>query len=292
VREPPRDRLPLLLPGLQARRPPARPRWTGRRQGHPGDRRHAPRASSRPPPHRRSVPSTPAASAARPSCPADPAATQTPVAAPTAATSPAHVAIAIHDPRLGQPLCSDCYDYTAAVLFAAVLFNAHAADLWRRFTTYLPRYFARLTGLTLTAIRDQVAIRYVEVAEYQARGVVHFHAIIRLDPGDTCQPPGPFFTADLLCDAIGQAATAATITLGPGSGHPATTLRFGRHTDARPVRHGPDLPGTGRALSVPAVANYIAKYPPRLSTLLASPISPCGQRSTSKTSDAPAITPR
>ena len=37
------------------------------------------------------------------------------------------------DPRLGQPLCYDCYDYEAAVLF-----NAYAGDLWRRFTTYLP----------------------------------------------------------------------------------------------------------------------------------------------------------
>jgi hypothetical protein len=160
------------------------------------------------------------------------------------------------DPRLGRPLCADCYDYTAAVLF-----NAHAADLWRRFTTYLPRHFARLTGLTLTALRDQVAIRYVKVAEYQARGVVHFHAIIRLDaPGDTCQPPSSFFTAAMLCDAIAQAAATAAITTDPLAGHSARTLRFGRQIDARPVRHGDDLPGTGHALSVQAVANYIAKY--------------------------------
>ena len=45
------------------------------------------------------------------------------------------------DPRLGQPMCPDCYDYEAAVLF-----NAYAADLWRRFTTYLPRHLARLAG--------------------------------------------------------------------------------------------------------------------------------------------------
>jgi len=36
------------------------------------------------------------------------------------------------DPRLGRALCPDCYDYEAAVLF-----NMHAGDLWRRFTTYL-----------------------------------------------------------------------------------------------------------------------------------------------------------
>ena len=160
------------------------------------------------------------------------------------------------DPRLGRPLCCDCYDYDAAVLF-----NAYAGDLWRRFTTYLPRCFARLAGLGVTALRDRVRIRYVKVAEYQARGVVHFHAIIRLDaPADTWQPPAPGFTAAMLADAIAQAATAAAITTGPVPGRQVVTLRFGTQTDARPVRHAPDLPGTGRALSVQAVANYIAKY--------------------------------
>jgi hypothetical protein len=165
------------------------------------------------------------------------------------------------DRRLGRPMCGDCYDYTAAVLF-----NAHAGELWRRFVTYLPRCFARQAQITVTALRDLVAIRYVKVAEYQARGVVHFHAIIRLDrapgPGleDGYDPPDPRFTADLLCQAIDQAAAAAAITTRPRPGCPAMVLRFGTQTDARPIRHGPDLPGTGRALSVPAVANYIAKY--------------------------------
>ncbi len=49
-------------------------------------------------------------------------------------------------------------------------------------------------------LRRQLVIRYVKVAEYQARGVVHFHAIIRLDaPGETWQPPAPAFTAAMLC---------------------------------------------------------------------------------------------
>ena len=89
------------------------------------------------------------------------------------------------DPRLGQPMCGDCYDYQAAVLF-----NAYAADLWRRFITYLPRHLARLPGVTQKTLRAQVRIRFVKVAEYQARGVVHFHAVIRLDaPGEDYQPP-------------------------------------------------------------------------------------------------------
>jgi hypothetical protein len=160
------------------------------------------------------------------------------------------------DPRLGRALCPDCYDYAAAVLF-----NAHAGDLWRRFTTYLPRHLARLAGITQSELRAVVRPRYVKVAEYQARGVVHFHAIIRLDaPGEDYQPPPARFTADLLAEAIRRAAAAVTLTAQPGNGQPIR-LTFGSQTDARPIRRTADgLPGTGRKLSVQAVANYIAKY--------------------------------
>ena len=166
------------------------------------------------------------------------------------------------DPRLGQPLCFDCYDYEAAVLF-----NAHAGDLWRRFTTYLPRHLARLAGVTQKELRSILRIRYVKVAEYQARGVVHFHAVIRLDaPGEDYQPPPARYTAAMLCDAIGQAATAATVVTGSG-----VRLGFGPQTDARAIRHASDLPGTGQALSGQAVANYIAKYATKTLTVPAVP---------------------
>ena len=94
------------------------------------------------------------------------------------------------DPRLGQPMCPDCYDYDAAVLF-----NAYAGDLWRRFVTYLPRQLARRLGITQKWLRGLVRIRFVKVAEYQARGVVHFHAVIRLDAtGEDYQPRPPAST--------------------------------------------------------------------------------------------------
>src|ERR1019366_6123870 len=140
---------------------------------------------------------------------------------------------------------------------------ARAGDLWRRFTTYLPRRLARLAGLTQTALRDCCRVRYVKVTEYQARGVVHFHAVIRLDaPGEDYQPPPSRFTTALLCEAIDQAANAATITAAPDSAPgPVVVLRLGGQTDTRPIRHdGGDLPGTGRKLSAQAVGNYIAKY--------------------------------
>src|SRR5215813_8378145 len=166
-----------------------------------------------------------------------------------------------HDPRLGRALCGDCYDYTAAVLF-----NAHAGMLWRRFTTYLPRHLARLAGITQKQLRDLVRVRYVKVAEYQARGVVHFHAVIRLDArpraGDDYQPPPSWFTADRLAAAIQSAAAAVRVPIDTRSNPawPALVLRFGNQVDVKPIRHDGDLPSTGRKLSVQAVGNYIAKY--------------------------------
>jgi hypothetical protein len=159
------------------------------------------------------------------------------------------------DPKLGQPLCPDCYDYTGHILF-----NACAPDLWRRFIIYLPRHIARLAGITQRQLRTHVRVRFVKVAEYQARGIIHYHAIIRLDaPGDDCQPPPARYTAALLSQAIRQAAaavaydTAAAIATEPALWR---TLKFGSQIDTRIVGQA----DTGHALSPQAVANYIAKY--------------------------------
>lgn len=157
------------------------------------------------------------------------------------------------DAALGTPLNSDTYDYEAAVLW-----NAHAGALWRRFSIYLRREVAKRAGLTQRDFRDHARVSFAKVAEYQKRGAVHFHAVIRLDGpegGDTSPPA--WATAELLTDAIRAAATAARID-GPQIDGRAHTFAFGRQLDVRPIRsadfdHGQDL--TERA-----VAAYIAKY--------------------------------
>ena len=68
------------------------------------------------------------------------------------------------DPRIGQALCPDCYDYEAAALW-----NANLGALWRRTITYLPRELAALGGLSVAALRSQVRVAYAKVAEFQAR---------------------------------------------------------------------------------------------------------------------------
>jgi hypothetical protein len=157
------------------------------------------------------------------------------------------------DARLGRAMCPDCYDYESAVVF-----NASAGDLWRRFTTYLPRQLARMMGVTQKDLRSLVRIRFVKVAEYQSRGVVHFHAIIRLDANtidDSYAPPPARWTADLLAAAIAAAASSASVIADVGNTGRTLRVRFGGQTDTKVIRSG-----TSDALSRTAVANYIAKY--------------------------------
>lgn len=154
------------------------------------------------------------------------------------------------DPRLGEPLCPDCYDYAGSVLF-----NALAPELWRRFTLALRRYLAKSAGLTQKECREVLAVSFAKVAEYQRRGVVHFHAVIRFDgpDGPTTSPPD-WANVALLEDAVRHAAAAVSVTTPAAPGVPAWSLAWGAQVDVRA------LTASSGALTQEAVAGYIAKY--------------------------------
>ncbi|GIH78330.1 replication initiator [Planobispora longispora] len=153
------------------------------------------------------------------------------------------------DPRLGEPLCPDCYDYAGSVLF-----NAVSPKLWQRFTDALRRRFAKIAGLTLRELRQHLTISFAKVAEYQRRGVVHFHAVIRLDgPGGPAFPPPAWATAEALAEAVRHAVHAVSVTVPASADEPARVLRWGTQLDIRPITMDGDL-------SDQTVAGYIAKY--------------------------------
>ncbi|WP_405660170.1 replication initiator [Streptomyces sp. NBC_00079] len=157
------------------------------------------------------------------------------------------------DSALGTPLNPDTYDYGAAVLW-----NAHAGPLWRRFSTYVRREVAKRAGLTQRAFRQHVRVSFAKVAEYQKRGAVHFHAVIRIDgPEGGHTPPPPWATAELLTDAIRTAAANVRVD-GPVIDGRPHTFTFGRQLDVRTIRSA-DFDG-GQELTERAVAAYIAKY--------------------------------
>ncbi len=113
------------------------------------------------------------------------------------------------DPRLGEPLCGDCYHYAGHAAF-----NWWAPELWRRFTITLRRILARRAGLTSAGFGQRCRLSFAKVAEFQRRGVVHFHALIRLDAaGDDYAPPPISLTTADLADAIREAAGQVTLSV-------------------------------------------------------------------------------
>ena len=155
---------------------------------------------------------------------------------------------ATDDPTVGAPLCQDCYDYPSAVLF-----NAHTRDLWQRLHRNLYEHLATQRGVSRTAMRKTVRISYAKVAEWQRRGVIHFHAVMRFDgPGGAADPPPAWASTGLLIDTI-RTATSRVLFAVPGT---EVTLRFGAQLDIRPITPG----RIGDDLTERAVASYIAKY--------------------------------
>jgi hypothetical protein len=163
------------------------------------------------------------------------------------------------DPRLGEPLCPGCYDTEAQVLW-----NALAPELWRRTTIALQRALARLIGLQEAELRSLVRVSYAKVAEFQRRGAVHFHAVIRLDAATACRcpaclaPPPEPFTAGLLEDALRLAVPAVQVPCPALEiGGPERYARWGGQLDVHNITRDQDQ---GGELSAEQVAGYIAKY--------------------------------
>lgn len=158
------------------------------------------------------------------------------------------------------------------------------------FTIYLRREIAKRAGLSQRTFRQHARVSFAKVAEYQRRGAVHFHAVIRLDgPDGGSTPPPAWATADLLTDAIRAAASTARVT-GPVVDGRAHTFVFGRQLDVRIIRsndfHGTDL--TDRA-----VAAYIAKYATKgAETATAPSTGPSASWPNSPMSNSPAMPSR
>ncbi|WP_169796173.1 replication initiator protein RepSA [Streptomyces hirsutus] len=157
-------------------------------------------------------------------------------------------------PELGTALDPSTYDYAGAVLF-----NNHAGQLWQRFTTRLRREIAARAGLTRRELADHLRVSYGKVAEFQKRGALHFHAVIRLDgPEGAGTPPPAWATGDLLADAIRAAAAHSytSVTVPAAGDQPARSFCWGTQLDVRPVKAF----GDGSDITEQAVASYVAKY--------------------------------
>jgi hypothetical protein len=154
---------------------------------------------------------------------------------------------------LGQALCGRCYDYQHQVVW-----NLYAGELWRRTAQHVRRLLTRQAREHGAKVR----VSYAKVAEFQARGVVHFHAIFRLDgldpdhPDQLLAPP-----ACMDWRALEDAVRAAGLEIGFHTPpHPAAPdgweICWGDQLDIRPVR----VPTDSGHINDDAVAAYLAKY--------------------------------
>jgi hypothetical protein len=159
-----------------------------------------------------------------------------------------------NDSDLGQPFCQLCYRYREHVIW-----NNQASELWRRTAQQANRLLAR--HAKSHGDKGRVRLSFGKAAEYQRRGVVHFHALIRVDgvdpdDPDTVLPPPEWATVFVLNHIVRQAAEAIAFVTGPHSANAEGWLiQWGTQLDIKPLR----VPGDA-AITDTQVAGYLAKY--------------------------------
>ena len=143
-------------------------------------------------------------------------------------------------------------------------------QLWKRFTIGLRRLVAKTLGVPATRLDEVATVQYAKVAEYQLRGLVHFHALIRLDgpkTPDGFAPAPTSLDASILADLVRRAANTVRLTVpGVDEHDPARTLAFGAQLDTRPVRLSRRTDDPDRSLTPGQVAGYLAKYATKSAT--------------------------
>jgi hypothetical protein len=153
-------------------------------------------------------------------------------------------------------VCALCFDYDRAVLW-----NAVAPELWRRTTIAVRRQLAVLGGVPVRQLNQHVRLRFTKVIEYQARGAIHIHAVLRLDGAD---PEGVTiadarWTPELFELSIRRAVAQVSAPLPTRTGSSEGRARWGEQLDVRPLASDAELDADARR-QVRSVAGYIAKY--------------------------------
>ena len=161
------------------------------------------------------------------------------------------------DPRVGTALDPDTHDYIGAILW-----QAHSGKLWNRFAIRLRRMLAQMLGVTVRELKDHARLSYAQVAGYQRRGLVHFHAVVRLDGPDGPTTGAPLgVTTDGLHAAVRDAARSVSLVVDRPDGTPLL-LAWGDQVDTRPITSttAAALENDDGEITDSALAAYVAKY--------------------------------
>ena len=146
------------------------------------------------------------------------------------------------DLKVGSPLCDACFDYVGAILW-----NAEASRLWNRTLEQIRRRLAACLEPGLDDAPQGFRLSYLKVAEFQRRGLVHFHVVLRLDgAGEAFSSPPSELTAETLSMAIADVVREFSVLTSHGE------IAWGRQFDISDASalNRDDL----------RIAGYLAKY--------------------------------
>jgi hypothetical protein len=152
---------------------------------------------------------------------------------------------------LGTAIDPDSYRYVDQVIW-----NHYAPELWRRTARAIRRRLAQALGTHRSRLSEVAHVRFAKVAEFQRRGVVHYHAIIRIDGPEGVDTPPPVSCTMQLLERIVQAATDTATVVPPQP----ISRELGLTTRAA-IRWGNqrEVVSLDQQTST-AAAGYIAKY--------------------------------
>jgi hypothetical protein len=150
------------------------------------------------------------------------------------------------DPVIGTPIDPDAYQYEGQVMW-----NHLAPRLWKRTAQAVRRSLARELGIPRRKLGERASVRFVKAAEFQRRGVVHFHVVIRVDgPGDPASCPPAVITCRLLERILVDAVRSTSLLAPSRPGRRTGPIRWGRQLEVASLERG----------TVSKAAGYIAKY--------------------------------
>jgi hypothetical protein len=153
----------------------------------------------------------------------------------------------VGDTAIGAPLCEACYDYEGAVLF-----NAGVSELWRRTTIYALRALGQLAEMSVRQTAKRLRLSYVKVVEFQRRGSVHLHALVRVDQrGGELGPAADGIDASMLTGALQIAARKVSAPIAGGE-RTESRVCWGQQIDTTVI--------TDVARGRNRAAAYLAKY--------------------------------
>lgn len=175
----------------------------------------------------------------------------------------------VTNPEVGAPICDDCYDWNSAAIW-----QWWAPELWRRTTIAMRRAVAAELGVKESELRSVASVQFARVAEFQVRGLVHFHALIRIDGPDGPGSPAPL-DGKALARSVAKASRAVEFLAPPVDAEDVSRrLAWGRQLDVRVVRDGTRTDDPSGPLTPEQVAGYLAKYATKDATSIRDEVRP------------------